>query len=115
MGANAAWRPSAGAVPVAALGLRADLRVAVDDDTIGALVEGQRAANRLALALVDDLHRRAGHHVRLVGRRVYPLAALRLAALLAQDDALVRLGAIQFVAGWLEEQVDAGRGHVAVG
>src|SRR3954466_5363006 len=74
---------SAGAVAVAALRLRADLRVAVDDDTIGAFVEGQRPANRLALTLIEDAHRRAGDDVGFVRGGVDQLAALGLAALLA--------------------------------
>src|SRR3954463_5967930 len=76
---------SARAIAVAALRLRADLRVAVDDDTIGALVEGQRPADGLALALIEDLHRRASDHVGFVGRRVDQRAAFGLATLLSQD------------------------------
>ncbi len=54
---------------IRALGLRADLLVAVDDDRIGGLVEGQRPAGRLAAALVDDRHRRAGDDIAFVGGR----------------------------------------------
>src|SRR4051795_7953544 len=99
---------SARAIAVAALRLCADLRVAVDDDTIGALVEGQRAADRLALTLIDDPDRRAGEHVRFVGGGVNQLAALGLAALFAQHHILVRLRAIEFVARRFQKQQNAG-------
>src|SRR2546423_908225 len=84
-----AQRRPAGTVPVAAPGLRADLRVPVDDDAVGAFVERKRPADGFAVALVDDLHRRPGDHVGLVVGRIHHLRALGLTVLLAQREVLV--------------------------
>src|SRR5207247_3297971 len=92
LGGGSAW-----ASDVAALGLRADLRVAVDDDAVGALVEGQRLADGLAPALVEDFDRRARDDVRLVGGRIDHLRALGLAVLLAQREVPVRFRARELV------------------
>ena len=54
----------------AALGLRADFVVAVDEDSIGRLPEGQRLAAGLLALGIDHLHRRADDDVLVVGRRV---------------------------------------------
>src|SRR5260221_11843143 len=92
-------RSFASLTPASNPGLRADLLVAVDHDTIGGLEEGQRPARRFALALIDDLHRGADDDVPLVGAGVRHAIAGRLATLLAQRHVVIGFGALELVAG----------------
>ena len=102
------------AVAAAALRLRADLRVAVDDDTIGALVEGQRAPDGFAAALIDALHRGPGGQIVFIGAEKRQVGAGRLAPALL-PEAHASIGRALALMGRLDEAIQSFERALALG